>query len=153
MIYKQCVSEAKAHQDELEKVKERIIVHTRKLICQGDTVLKEVTVNMFFYQRQQIEQIPLGYQRLELTCRPCEPGEPYLFYISRKCGPEQPLQTFTFQEFIPQNKRNRKVSNALSPLQDSSPLPEEMKRYSDGRRIGHSDSDSIGGSLESLSSP
>ncbi|KAI5091006.1 LIM homeobox transcription factor 1-alpha [Silurus meridionalis] len=45
------------------------------------------------------------------------------------------------------------VSNALSPLQDSSPLPEEMKRYSDGRRIGHSDSDSIGGSLESLSSP
>ncbi|XP_058234436.1 rho GTPase-activating protein 29 [Hemibagrus wyckioides] len=149
VLYRQCVNDAKAHQDELEKVKERIIVHTRKLISQGDFVLKEVTVNMFFYQRQQIEPIPLGYQNLELTCRPCEPGEPYLLYISRKCGPEQPLQTFNFQEFIPQNKRTRKVSNALTPLQDSSPLHEDMKRYSDGKR----DSDSIGGSLESLSSP
>ncbi|MCI4391825.1 hypothetical protein PGIGA_G00138950 [Pangasianodon gigas] len=153
VLYKQCVSDAKAHQDELEKVKERIIVHIRKLICQGDNVLKEVTVNMFYYQRQQMEPIPLGYQNLELTCRPCEPGEPYLLYISRKCGPEQPLQVFTFQEFIPQSKRTRKVSNALTPVQDSSPLPEDMKRYSDGRRIGYSDSDSIGGSLESLSSP
>ncbi|MCJ8746059.1 hypothetical protein PDJAM_G00137540 [Pangasius djambal] len=153
VLYKQCVSDAKAHQEELEKVKERIIVHIRKLICQGDTVLKEVTVNMFYYQRQQMEPIPLGYLNLELTCRPCEPGEPYLLYISRKCGPEQPLQTFTFQEFIPHSKRTRKVSNALMPLQDSSPLPEDMKRYSDGRRIGYSDSDSIGGSLESLSSP
>ncbi|XP_017310552.1 GEM-interacting protein [Ictalurus punctatus] len=155
LLYRQCVSDAKGHQEELEKVKERIIVHTRKLICQGDNVLKEVTVNMFFYQRQQMEPIPLGYMNLELTCRPCEPGEPYLLYISRKCGPEQPLQTFTFQEFIPQNKRTRKVSNALTPLQDSYPLPEDMKRYSDGRtaRIAYSDSDSIGGSLESLSSP
>lgn len=60
---------------------------------------------MFFYQRLQMEPIPLGYQNLELTCRPYESGEPYLLYISRKCGPEQPLQTFTFQEFIPLNKR------------------------------------------------
>ncbi|KAK3532607.1 hypothetical protein QTP86_026220 [Hemibagrus guttatus] len=153
VLYRQCVNDAKAHQDELEKVKERIIVHTRKLICQGDSVLKEVTVNMFFYQRQQIEPIPLGYHNLELTCRPCEPGEPYLFYIAKKCGPDQPLQTFSFQEFIPQNKRTRKVSNALAPLQDSSPLLEDMRRYSDGKRTGHSDSDSIGGSLESLASP
>lgn len=40
--YRQCVSDAKIHQDELVKVKERIISHIRKLICQGDTVLKEV---------------------------------------------------------------------------------------------------------------
>ncbi|KAM9494040.1 GEM-interacting protein [Clarias gariepinus] len=149
LLYKQCVSDAKAHQDDLERVKEMIITHTRKLICQGDTVLKEVTVNMFFYQRQQMEPIPLGYFNLEVTCRPCEPGEPYLDYISKKCGPEQPLPIFTFQEFIPLSKRNRKVSNAMPPLQDS----DDMRRYSDGRRIGHSDSDSIGGSLESLSSP
>lgn len=42
LLYKQCVSDAKAHQDDLERVKEMIITHTRKLICQGDTVLKEV---------------------------------------------------------------------------------------------------------------
>lgn len=41
-MYKQCVSEANNHQRELEKVKRKIIVHIRKLICQGDTVLKEV---------------------------------------------------------------------------------------------------------------
>ncbi|XP_060798527.1 GEM-interacting protein isoform X2 [Neoarius graeffei] len=153
LLYKQCVNDANTHQDDLEKVKERIIVHIRKLICQGDDVLKEVTVNMFFYQRLQMEPIPLGYQNLELTCRPYESGEPYLLYISRKCGPEQPLQTFTFQEFIPLNKRNRKLNNALMSPQDSSPIPEDMKRYSDGKRIGCSDTDSIGGSFESLSSP
>uniref|UniRef100_A0A672MW36 F-BAR domain-containing protein n=1 Tax=Sinocyclocheilus grahami TaxID=75366 RepID=A0A672MW36_SINGR len=42
MLYRQCVCEANNHQKELEKVKRKIIVHIRKLICQGDTVLKEV---------------------------------------------------------------------------------------------------------------
>uniref|UniRef100_A0A671R4Q2 GEM interacting protein n=1 Tax=Sinocyclocheilus anshuiensis TaxID=1608454 RepID=A0A671R4Q2_9TELE len=106
MLYRQCVCEANNHQKELEKVKRKIIVHIRKLICQGDTVLKEATVNMFYYQRQQTEPVPLGYQNLELTCRPCDPGEPYLHYILGKHLSEQPLQNFTFQEFIPQNKRS-----------------------------------------------
>lgn len=44
LLYKQCVSDAKIHQDELVRVKERIISHIRKLICQGDTVLKEVGI-------------------------------------------------------------------------------------------------------------
>uniref|UniRef100_A0A8C0Y3G1 GEM interacting protein n=1 Tax=Cyprinus carpio carpio TaxID=630221 RepID=A0A8C0Y3G1_CYPCA len=42
MLYRQCVCEANIHQKELERVKRKIIVHIRKLICQGDTVLKEV---------------------------------------------------------------------------------------------------------------
>lgn len=42
LLYRQSVSDAKIHQDDLVKVKERIISHIRKLICQGDTVLKEV---------------------------------------------------------------------------------------------------------------
>lgn len=44
LLYRQCVSDANIHQDELVKVKERIISHIRKLICQGDTVLKEVSI-------------------------------------------------------------------------------------------------------------
>ena len=44
--YKQCVSDARIQQDELVKVKERIISHIRKLICQGDTVLKEVGMKL-----------------------------------------------------------------------------------------------------------
>lgn len=41
-LYKQCVHDARLQQDELVKAKERIISHIRKLICQGDNVLKEV---------------------------------------------------------------------------------------------------------------
>jgi len=42
LLYRHCVTDAKIHQDELVKVKERIISHIRKLILQGETVLKEV---------------------------------------------------------------------------------------------------------------
>ncbi|XP_063759130.1 GEM-interacting protein isoform X2 [Eleginops maclovinus] len=156
MLYKQCVIDAKIHQDELVKVKERIISHIRKLIFQGDTVLKEATVNMFYFQRQQTEPVPLGYHNLEVTCRSLEPGEPYLLYILSKRLPEQPLQVFTFQDYMPQCKQNkRKTSNPLSLLPDSSPMTDDspFRQHSDGRRTGHSDNESFGGSLESLSSP
>ncbi|XP_031431662.1 GEM-interacting protein isoform X2 [Clupea harengus] len=158
-LYKQCVTDAQNHQDELERVKEKIVIHIRKLICQGDTVLKEVTVNMFFFQRAQTEPIPLGYHNLELTCRPYEPGEPFLRYIFGNQQQLKPLQTFAFQEYVPQGRRSpsggrRKTSNPLSHLQDSYALPDDVKRHSgDGRRPGNSDSESMGGSLESLCSP
>ncbi|XP_047427072.1 GEM-interacting protein [Mugil cephalus] len=156
VLYRQCVNDAKSHQGELVKVKERIISHIRKLICQGDTVLKEATVNMFFFQRQQMESVPLGYHNLEVTCRSLEPGEPYLLYILSRRRPEQTLQNFTFQEYIPHAKGNkRKTSSTHSSQQDSSLLTDDSpyRRSSDGRRTGHSDSESMGGSLESLSSP
>ncbi|KAM9843950.1 GEM-interacting protein [Aulostomus maculatus] len=156
LLYRQCVSDARIQQDELVKVKERIISHIRKLICQGDTVLKEATVNMFHYQRQQIEPVPLGYHNLELACRSLEPGEPYLMYILSKRRPEQQLQTFSFQEYMGQVKRTkRKTSNPPGSVQDSSPMIDEspLKQLGEFRRIGYSDSESMGGSLESLSSP
>ncbi|XP_054463952.1 GEM-interacting protein [Anoplopoma fimbria] len=154
LLYRQCMTDAKFHQGELVKVKEKIISHIRKLICQGDTVLKEATVNMFYYQRQQTETVPLGYHNLELTCRSLEPGEPYLLYVLSKRRPEQPLQTFTFQEYVPQSKGNkRKTSFPLGSLPDSSPTDDILRQHSDGRRTGYSDSESFGGSLESLSSP
>uniref|UniRef100_UPI0037E95694 GEM-interacting protein n=1 Tax=Semicossyphus pulcher TaxID=241346 RepID=UPI0037E95694 len=155
-LYKTCVHDAKTHQDELVRVKERIISHIRKLICQGDSVLKEATVNMFYFQRQQIEPVPLGYQNLEITCRSLEPGEPYLLYILSKRRPDQPLQEFTFQEYFPQGKGNkRKTSNPLSSQQDCSLTTDESpyRRHNDARKSGYSDGESIGGSLESLSSP
>ncbi|XP_056263316.1 GEM-interacting protein isoform X2 [Pseudoliparis swirei] len=157
LLYRHCVTDAKIHQDELVKVKERIISHIRKLILQGETVLKEATVNMFYYQRQQTEPVPLGYHNLELTCRSLEPGEPYLLYILSKRRPEQPLQLFTFQEYAPpcKGRSKRKTSYPLSSPQDSSPVTDDSpsRRHSDGRRTGYSDGESFGGSLESLSSP
>ncbi|KAM3598314.1 uncharacterized protein V6R79_016598 [Siganus canaliculatus] len=156
IMYKQCVNDARIHQDELVKVKERIISHIRKLICQGDTVLKEATVNMFYYQRQQTEHVPLGYHNLEMTCRPLEPGEPYLLYILSKRRPEQPLQVFAFQEYVPQGKgHKRKTSNPPSSQHEFSSTADDSfhRRPVDGKKIGYNDNDSIGGSLESLSSP
>ncbi|XP_035037422.2 GEM-interacting protein isoform X1 [Hippoglossus stenolepis] len=156
LLYRQCANDARSHQEELVKVKEKIISHMRKLICQGDNVLKEATVNMFYYQRQQTESVPLGYHNLEVTCRSLEPGEPYLLYVLSKRRPEQPLQVFAFQEYVPQGKRNkRKTSQPLSSQQDSSPMTDDSpnRRPSDGRKTGYSDNESFGGSLESLSSP
>ncbi|KAJ8251364.1 hypothetical protein GJAV_G00220560 [Gymnothorax javanicus] len=157
LLYRQCISDATSHQEELEKVKERIIVHVRKLISAGDTALKEITVNMFYHQRQQTELVPLGYHNLELTCRPFEPGEPYLQYVRGCRRPKQPLRTFSFEEFTPQNKRSppnrRKTSNPLIPVQDLYQEESPAKRAINAGKSGYSDSDSIGGSLESLSSP
>lgn len=64
----------------------------------------QATVNMFYFQRQQTEPVPLGYHNLEMTCRSLEPGEPYLLYILGKRRPEHRLQVFAFQEYIPQYK-------------------------------------------------
>ncbi|KAM7387156.1 hypothetical protein PAMA_009666 [Pampus argenteus] len=153
-LYRLCVTDAKMHQDDLVKVKEKIISHIRKLICQGDTVLKEATVNMFYYQRQQSEGIPISYHSLEMTCRSLVPGESYLQYIFRKHLREQPSQVFTFEEYVPQGKGSkRKTSNPPSFVSDNLTDDSPSRRTSDGRKIGYSDNESIGGSLESLSSP
>lgn len=64
----------------------------------------QATVNMFYFQRQQTEPVPLSYHNLEMTCRSLEPGEPYLLYILGKRRPEHRLQVFAFQEYIPQYK-------------------------------------------------
>ncbi|CAG12171.1 unnamed protein product, partial [Tetraodon nigroviridis] len=152
--YRQSLNDAKIQQNVLVKVKERIICHIRKLICQGDSVLKEATVNMFYYQRQQTEPVPLGYHNLEMTCRSLEPGEPYLFYILSKHRPEHPLQVFTFQDYVPPGKGNkRKTSNNMGSPQEPLTDDNAYGRASNGKKKGCSDSESIGGSLESLSSP
>lgn len=59
---------------------------------------------MFYFQRQQAEPVPLGYHNLEVTCRAQESGVPYLQYILNKSHPEQVLQKFTFQEYVPHGK-------------------------------------------------
>lgn len=74
---------------------------------------------MFYYQRQQTEPVPLGYHNLEMTCRSLEPGEPYLLYVLSKRRPEQRLQVFAFQDYIPQYKGwvSSPPARLLLPLQ------------------------------------
>ncbi|XP_041091749.1 GEM-interacting protein-like isoform X2 [Polyodon spathula] len=159
--YKACVTEANTRQQELSRAKERIVSHVHKLILQGDLVLKEVTVNMFHYQRLQTEPAPQGFLNLELTCRPCEPGETYLSFIQKRRLRDLPAERFTFQELLPQGKRSsssghQKVCNSQpGTVMDMPPLPDETcGRSSVGMRPGSSDAESLGGSFESpLSSP
>ena len=41
-LYQACVREANARQQELEAAKQRIVSHVRKLVLQGDEVLRRV---------------------------------------------------------------------------------------------------------------
>ncbi|XP_039628331.1 GEM-interacting protein isoform X1 [Polypterus senegalus] len=144
--YRACVSEANSRQQDLEKVKEKIVVHLRKLIFQGDTVLKEVSVNLFHYQRQQTEPVPVGFQNLGVTCRPYESGEHYLRFIEHKRRRQTRPTAFSFREFVPHGKRSpatghRKDSNqnSASAIMDMYPLPDEQleKQSSSGNEIAH----------------
>lgn len=42
MFYQACVREANARQQDLENTKQRIVSHVRKLVLQGDEVLRRV---------------------------------------------------------------------------------------------------------------
>ena len=79
----------------------------------------QATVNMFYYQRKQTEPVPLAYHNLELTCRPLEPGEPYLLHILSRRRRDQPPLSFTFQEYVPQGKGY--VHNLKSPTTPRQP--------------------------------
>uniref|UniRef100_W5MPQ8 GEM interacting protein n=1 Tax=Lepisosteus oculatus TaxID=7918 RepID=W5MPQ8_LEPOC len=155
IMYRSCVNDATQRQLELDKTKERIIVHTRKLICQGDFVLKENTINMFYYQRQMTEPVPLGYHNLDLTCRPFEPGESYVRYIFKRRRREQVQKTFAFQEFNESSKSGRKKTNSPYPVPEEtcvkrpSSATESAARNSGCTKTGISDTESTGGSLES----
>ncbi|KAG5832764.1 hypothetical protein ANANG_G00294600 [Anguilla anguilla] len=182
LLYKQCIYDATMHQEELEKAKERIIVHVRKLICAGDTMLicaggvglQEVGL-MDGYLDAVLEDhgqhvlLPAaadgggspGLPQPGADVPAGGAGEPYLGYVRRCRRRQLPPQTFSFEEFAPQGKRSppyrRKTSNSLIPVQDSTLMEESPAKrainLSESRKTGYSDSESIGGSLESLSSP
>uniref|UniRef100_A0A671XWW9 GEM interacting protein n=1 Tax=Sparus aurata TaxID=8175 RepID=A0A671XWW9_SPAAU len=112
--YKQCVNDAKIQQDDLVRVKERIISHIRKLICQGDTVLKEVGMKL----RKLIICLPLSDPAMAVRT----PHDDTVITLTAK------LAAF--------------ISFQLSYV-----------FLCTSGKSGYNDCDSIGGSLESLSSP
>lgn len=73
LLYRQCITDAKSHQEELVKVKERIISHTRKLICQGDTVLKEVGVKFVILSSFSIKTTNVRFLYSQETPTPTLP--------------------------------------------------------------------------------
>ncbi|KAJ7317599.1 hypothetical protein JRQ81_003761 [Phrynocephalus forsythii] len=162
--YKGCVIEANNRRQGLEKVRERIVSHIRKLIYQGDEVLRRVTLRMFKQQQAQAERIPEAYQSLTEFCTPYEIGEKYLEFIQNLQRKELSVEVFKFEEFVPSVQRsppNVRRKNAIhisspaadfsSSSEDPSGKPSSSSTEQSANKSFYSDTESFGGSTESQS--
>ncbi|XP_008822685.1 GEM-interacting protein isoform X2 [Nannospalax galili] len=160
-LYQACVREANARQQDLETTKWRIVSHVRKLVLQGDEVLRRVTLALFGLHRAQAERGPRAFSALAECCEPFEPGQRYQEFV-RGLQPEAPPPlppAFCFQEFTPAGHSSpldikKKLSGPPAPRMEegcSEPCPwEDASLGSHGPTPG-SDVDSVGGGSESRS--
>ncbi|XP_064137106.1 GEM-interacting protein isoform X2 [Loxodonta africana] len=156
-LYQACVREANARQQDLEAAKQRIVSHVRKLVLQGDEVLKRVTLGLFGLRGAQAEHGPRAFAALAECCAPFEPGQRYQEFVRamRPEAPPPPPPAFSFQEFVPAAHSSppdtrKKLSAPLPPRLDegaAEPGPWEDTSL----RWQGSDVESVGGSSESRS--
>ncbi|XP_063305283.1 GEM-interacting protein isoform X3 [Pelobates fuscus] len=167
VVYRTCVSEANARCQQQETVKVRIISHIRKLVHQGDQVLKEATLNLLRLKKFQYESVPCGYENLLETCDPYEAGDRYLQFILTLPRKYTEVEKYTFQEYITSGQRSPssgrrkhavqlvRVSSSLSDLHmkqdDQGTKISAGERGSWGNKIFSSDSDTIGSSNDGRS--
>ncbi|XP_011949974.1 PREDICTED: GEM-interacting protein isoform X1 [Cercocebus atys] len=165
-LYQACVREANARQQDLEIAKQRIVSHVRKLVFQGDEVLRRVTLGLFGLRGAQAEQGPRIFAALAECCVPFEPGQRYQEFV-RALQPEPPPPpppAFSFQEFVPSVNSSpldirKKLSGPLPPrLDENSAEPGPWEDPGTGWRwqgtpgpTPGSDVDSVGGGSESRS--
>uniref|UniRef100_A0A2R8N447 GEM interacting protein n=1 Tax=Callithrix jacchus TaxID=9483 RepID=A0A2R8N447_CALJA len=166
VLYHTCIREANARQQDLETAKQRIVSHVRKLVFQGDELLRRVTLGLFRLRGAQAERGPRAFAALAECCAPFEPGQRYQEFV-RVLQPEvppPPPPLFSFQEIIhsvnssPLDIR-KKLSGPLPPrLDENSAEPGPWEDPGTGWRwqgtpgptLG-SDVDSVGGGSESRS--
>ncbi|XP_003796646.1 GEM-interacting protein [Otolemur garnettii] len=163
-LYQACVREANARQQDLETTKQRIVSHVRKLVLQGDEVLRRVTLGLFGLRGAQAERGPRAFTALAECCAPFEPGQRYQEFVRAKQpeAPPPPPPAFSFQEFIPSLHSSpldirKKLSGPLPPRLDES-LTEPGTWEDSGTSwqgtpgpTPGSDVDSVGGGIESRS--
>ena len=156
-LYQACVREANARQQDLEAAKQRIVSHVRKLVLQGDEVLRRVTLGLFRLREAQAERGPRAFAALAECCAPFEPGQRYQEFVRtmQPDAPPPPPPAFSFQEFSyssPLDTR-KKLSDPSPPRLDESgadPGPWEDTGTGWQGTLG-SDVDSLGGGSESRS--
>ncbi|XP_008154567.2 GEM-interacting protein [Eptesicus fuscus] len=163
-LYQACVREANARQQDLEATKQRIVSHIRKLVLQGDEVMRRVTLGLFRLRGAQAERGPRAFAALAECCAPFEPGQRYQEFVRtlRPEAPPPPPPAFSFQEFVPTPHSSpldtkKKLSGPPPPRLDESaaePGPWEDTgvgwQGTPGPTPG-SDVDSVGGGSESRS--
>ncbi|KAF3829222.1 hypothetical protein GH733_003486 [Mirounga leonina] len=161
-LYQTCVRDANVRQQDLEAAKQRIVSHVRKLVLQGDEVLRRVTLGLFGLRGAQAERGPRAFAALAECCEPFEPGQRYQEFV-RVLQPEAPPPAppaFSFQEFLPTAHSSpldsrKKLSCPPPPRLDESaaeagPWAEAGWQGTPGPTPG-SDMDSVGGGSESRS--
>nr|XP_045718586.1 GEM-interacting protein isoform X2 [Mirounga angustirostris] len=161
-LYQTCVRDANVRQQDLEAAKQRIVSHVRKLVLQGDEVLRRVTLGLFGLRGAQAERGPRAFAALAECCEPFEPGQRYQEFV-RVLQPEAPPPAppaFSFQEFLPTAHSSpldsrKKLSCPPPPRLDESaaeagPWAEAGWQGTPGLTPG-SDMDSVGGGSESRS--
>ncbi|XP_021025667.1 GEM-interacting protein [Mus caroli] len=160
-LYQACVREANTRQQDLETTKRRIVSHVRKLVLQGDEVLRRVTLGLFELRGAQAERGPRSFSALAECCVPFEPGQRYQEFVRtlQPGAPPPPSPAFCFQEFtavvhsFPQDTK-KKFPGPLPPRleEEGSPEPGPWEVASLGSQgIPGSDVDSVGGGSESRS--
>lgn len=159
-LYQACVREANTRQQDLETAKRRIVSHIRKLVLQGDEVLRRVTLGLFELRGAQAERGPRSFSALAECCVPFEPGQRYQEFVRtlQPGAPPPPSPAFYFQEFTPAvhsfpQDTKKKFSGPLPTRleEDSSELgPWEVASLG-SQGIPGSDVDSVGGGSESRS--
>ncbi|KAJ8784213.1 hypothetical protein J1605_008543, partial [Eschrichtius robustus] len=160
-LYQACVREANVRQQDLEAAKQRIVSHVRKLVLQGDEVLRRVTLGLFGLRGAQAERGPRAFAALAECCAPFEPGQRYQEFVRalRPDAPPPPPPAFSFQEFTHSSPLDtkKKLSGAPPPPLDESaaePGPWEDTGTGWQGTLGPtlaSDVDSMGGGSESRS--
>ncbi|XP_072803391.1 GEM-interacting protein isoform X2 [Vicugna pacos] len=160
-LYQACVREANARQQDLEAAKQRIVSHVRKLVLQGDEVLRRVTLGLFRLRGAQAERGPRAFAALAECCAPFEPGQRYQEFVRvlQPASPPPPPPAFSFQEFMYSSPLDtkKKLSGPPPPrLDESATEPSPWEDTGTGwQGTPGSDVDSVGGSSESqpLDSP
>ncbi|XP_025741554.2 GEM-interacting protein isoform X1 [Callorhinus ursinus] len=161
-LYQTCVRDANARQQDLEAAKQRIVSHVRKLVLQGDEVLRRVTLGLFGLRGAQAERGPRAFAALAECCEPFEPGQRYQEFVRllQPEAPPPPPPAFSFQEFLPATHSSpldtrKKLSCPPPPRLDESaaeagPWADAGWQGTPGLTPG-SDMDSMGGGGESRS--
>ncbi|NXA15071.1 GMIP protein, partial [Sapayoa aenigma] len=162
-LYRACVGDANFRRQELEKARERIVSHIRKLVFQGDEVLAWVTLRMFKQRRDQSEPIPAGFQSLSEACKPYRAGQKYLEFIQALPRKDLQVEVFEFQPFVPGGQRSPPSGKRKMGLGSSSTSrdlgaqedPSRKQLFPNGDQSANkslgSDTESLGGSWESRS--
>ncbi|CAO2612650.1 GEM-interacting protein [Lemmus lemmus] len=165
-LYQACIREANTRQQDLETTKRRIVSHVRKLVLQGDEVLRRVTLGLFELRGAQAERGPRAFSALAECCAPFEPGQRYQEFVRalQPEAPPPPSPAFCFQEFTPilhsspQDTKKKFLGPPHTRLEEGYSEPGPWEDTSSGSQVlgmpgptPGSDVDSVGGGNESQS--